>query len=234
MEKKNRIKKMLLISFILNILLIVLCFYGYRSFLIRSLLKPSQENSYSYPYYNGYVSMFNILPATKADIVFCGCSLTLRCCWQEAFPDYIVLNRGIDGDVSEGLLNRLKSVENHRPDKIFILIGINDIWQGINCSTTTNNLRKIITQFKKSLPDTKIYLQSVLPTSNEKDRLKIQQLNNNYQLLAKEENVEYVNLYTKFCSADGKMKSAYVVDGVHLNGEGYMLWINEIKRILKK
>ena len=64
-------------------------------------------------------TQFELMPERNTDIVFLGDSITARFEWQEYFSDLTVANRGIDSDVTEGVLNRLDTVENQHPKKSF-------------------------------------------------------------------------------------------------------------------
>jgi lysophospholipase L1-like esterase len=77
--------------------------------------------------------------------------------------DTTVLNRGIGGDITYGVLKRLDDVINRQPKKLFILLGINDIGKDIPDSVIAYNYFKIIKQVKEKSPATKIYVQSILP-----------------------------------------------------------------------
>ena len=48
--------------------------------------------------------------------------------------------------------------------------------------------------------------------------------------LAAEKGATYVDLYTRFLGEPGKMDKRYTNDGLHLTGEGFLLW----KRILQE
>ena len=60
-------------------------------------------------------SLFNKLSITSKDIVFIGNSITNGAEWNELFPQKRVKNRGISGDTSEGVFDRLDAVVNVKP-----------------------------------------------------------------------------------------------------------------------
>jgi len=60
-------------------------------------------------------------------IVFLGDSLTSACEWHELFGNNLtILNRGIGGDTSAGVLKRIPTVAVLRPAAVFLMIGTND------------------------------------------------------------------------------------------------------------
>jgi hypothetical protein len=77
-------------------------------------------------------------------------------------PDSVV-NRGIAGDDSRGLLERVNLIYKEKPSKIFIMIGTNDLLNNIQ-SQTINNLEGLILNLKTFNP--KIYLISILPIND--------------------------------------------------------------------
>lgn len=89
-------------------------------------LSQQQDNTYS-KYYYQRASQFEILPIVEEDIVFIENSITDYCVWAELFRNPNIKNRGISGDVAEGVLNRLSPIIKGKPKKIFLMVGINDM-----------------------------------------------------------------------------------------------------------
>jgi hypothetical protein len=76
-------------------------------------------------FYQQRSSLFRLLPQSKGDIMFLGNSITNGNEWDELFNDASIKNRGISGDATLGVLNRLDEVTARKPGKVFLLIGIN-------------------------------------------------------------------------------------------------------------
>ena len=185
-------------------------------------------------------SLFNKLSITSKDIVFIGNSITNGAEWNELFPQKRVKNRGISGDTSEGVFDRLDAVVKGKPAKIFILIGVNDISREIKVETIVLNMKRIVEKIQKESPKTKIYIQSILPVNPDFEMFKghmkpelIKEINQFYQNIAQEYKVNYIDLYSHFLE-DGtdKMNKKYTNDGLHLLGEGYLLWREIVKPYL--
>ena len=102
--------------------------------------QPTNTDSQYTTYYRQRVSLFRILPQTKGDIIFLGNSITDGGEWTEMFNDLKVKNRGISGDISAGVLNRLDEVYQRFPDKVFLLIGINDLARNISPDSIVKNI----------------------------------------------------------------------------------------------
>lgn len=206
----------------------------YREGYFKSLYNTMNAVSYSYQDNAQYIqreSMFEMCPVRKADIVFVGDSITARGEWQEFFPEQVVLNRGIDSDVTEGVRNRLSVIIETQPEKIFLMIGINDLKQGISSETTLEYYEQILEQLSSSLPDCEIYVQSILPVSSSTgiSNRDVQDLNVSIQKLAEECNITYIDLYSFLVDEHNDLPKAYSADGVHMTGDAYKIWIDVLK-----
>ena len=202
-------------------------------------ISDAQAQKYS-TFYMQRSSLFNKLSITSKDIVFIGNSITNGAEWNELFPQKRVKNRGISGDTSEGVFDRLDAVVKGKPAKIFILIGVNDISREIKVETIVLNMKQIVEKIQKESPKTKIYIQSILPVNPDFEMFKghmkpelIKEINQFYQNIAQEYKVNYIDLYSHFLE-DGtdKMNKKYTNDGLHLLGEGYLLWREIVKPYL--
>ena len=63
---------------------------------------------------------FALEPHHADSIVFLGDSMTDNGNWKDLFPHEHVINMGIGGDTTQGLLNRLPQVIRLKPKKIFL------------------------------------------------------------------------------------------------------------------
>ncbi len=207
---------------------------NYFSILMQTM---SQENgSYDYESNASYIqrsTQFEMLPTQDTDIVFVGDSITARFEWDEYFTDFTVANRGIDSDVTEGVYNRLDTIVSQTPEKIFLMIGINDIRQEIPAETTISYYEKILDELMKTLPDCQIYVQSILPvhTSTGIDNRDVQNLNESIKALAKHKGLPYLDIYSAV--VDSENNFTYTVDGVHPTGEGYVIWTGIVEETLR-
>ena len=219
---------------LLGCLSLLLLIRGNYFEMIRQTMSQS-EGSYNYENNASYVqrsTQFDMLPVQDTDIVFVGDSITARFEWDEYFTDYTVANRGIDSDVAEGLYNRLDTIVSQTPEKIFIMIGINDVRQKIPTETTLSYYEKIIDELTVKLPDCQIYVQSVLPvhTSTGIDNVQVQNLNTALEALADRKGLTYLDIYSAV--VDEENNFTYTVDGVHPTGEGYLIWTDIVSREL--
>ncbi len=179
-------------------------------------------------YYYHRKAQFEMLPNTDNEIIMLGNSITDQCEWHELFNNINVKNRGIGGDDTDGILERLSEVTESRPKKVFILIGTNDLAYGKSSDHVIENYRKIIEQIKNESPQTKIYVQSVLPVDDglhyTRPNTEIIKINKQLVELADEYTLTYIDLFNKFKNDKGKINYDYSIDGLHLNDKGYTLW----------
>jgi len=178
----------------------------------------------------------------KKGIIFLGNSLTQGGDWSAWFPVQKPANRGISGDNTEGVLARLDEITEAKPAKLFLMIGINDISQNYKNDYLCKNFEKIIRKVLTESPETTIYIQSILPVNNDFGRYKklinkekqIETLNIRLNKLCIKENIRYVNLYPLFLQQKRKLNPAYTTDGLHLNEEGYQVWISGISSLIEE
>jgi lysophospholipase L1-like esterase len=194
--------------------------------------QASYDSSFHFYYYDQKLSMFEIMPSPKKPVIWMGDSITDGCEWSELFGNKSNINRGISSDNTFGILNRLHEVIKRKPKKVFLLIGINDIARGIPDSIILRNFERIMDSFALQVPNTKLYIQSILPTNNSFTNFKnhqnktehIKLINIKLQEYCKIRNITYVNLYSHFIDTDEKLAVEYTNDGLHLNGFGYKKW----------
>jgi lysophospholipase L1-like esterase len=197
-------------------------------------IKTSSSNNHpKLPYparYFYHKSIYESLPDEENEIIFLGDSITDYGEWGELFKDLKIKNRGIQGDRTDGILKRLPEVVSSSPQKIFLLVGYNDLSKGVKIDAIVTNYEKIIKTIKIRSPRTQIYIQSVLPVNYHfyKGRVKnrdVIQLNQQLKQLSEKYDAIYLDLYSIFCDADQQLRADYAgKDGLHLNGKAYLRW----------
>ena len=193
-------------------------------------------------YYYQRATLFEKLPEDSDDIFFVGNSITDGGEWGELFDNPYVKNRGISGDTTYGVYDRISTLLKGKPAQIFLMIGINNVPQGENAEVITQGVRRIVSKIKKESPDTEILIQSVLPVNPDLDMFHghtskwkmIPEINSSLKKMASEENLKYIDLFEKFVNDEGKMNVKYTNDGLHLLGEGYMLWKSIVEPYIRK
>ncbi|MET1247663.1 GDSL-type esterase/lipase family protein [Sporolactobacillus sp. STCC-11] len=219
----KKLKNILVLSLMLNLILVL---FG-SVYIIKKNVTPVAQGT---PFHAIKKSEFSILPANKNDIVFAGDSLTNYCNWSELFGNSNIKNRGIPGDKTDGVIDNIANIVKGQPKKIFLMVGINDLSNGVSVKSTLANYKKVINSIKQKSPSSKLIVQSVLPINTDilKDtkasNSEIKKLNIGLKLLAKDYGLQYVDLSYKFIDKNEQLKRGLTIDGIHLNGDGYLLW----------
>jgi len=193
---------------------------------------PSYPDSIFTTYYLQRVSLFELMPLQKEDVVFVGNSITDGSEWNELFHDLHIKNRGISGDATFGILHRWQQIVKATPKKVFLMIGTNDLSRGASVDSVFKNIILAADYLKQESPTTQLYIQSILPVTDHYKKFgghtskgpQIKEVNRRLRDAALAHRYTYVDLHTPFTSADGRMDQRYTNDGLHLLGEGYMLW----------
>lgn len=199
--------------------------------LILANLSTATSQNYA-PYYYQRKSVFETAPASTGKIIFCGDSITDGGEWSELFGDADILNRGISGDITEGVRNRVDELASKHPSKLFLLIGINDLAAGKSVQTVAENMARMIASLQTKSPQTRIFVQSVLPVNpgfkrfashtNKTDSILL--LNKQLENMSTQRSVRFIDLYKHFHTKEGLLDSTFTNDGLHLTGPGYQLW----------
>lgn len=182
--------------------------------------------------YKARVDLFRSLPHSRKDVAFLGNSLTFWADWSDLLGDTRYKNRGIPGDNTFGVLERLDEVIQGKPVKVFILIGINDLARNTPDAVIIENYRRMVRRIKSGSPATRIYFQTLLPTNDSFQKLKshynkeehIQTLNAALKEMAVSEHFNVIDLHPHFVDETGKLKKEYTWDGVHLTLAGNRKW----------
>lgn len=197
------------------------------------------QNKYSTFYYQR-TSLFQHLPSDTTDIVFLGNSITNGGEWVELFNNAKIKNRGISGDICEGVYD---PITKGKPDKIFLMIGVNDMARGTSIDSIAHATKKIIYKIQQESPKTVVFLQSVLPMNPDfgmfeghtKRTSEVKSLNKQLSVVAEETNITYIDLYSYFILPQTeKMNPEYTNDGLHLTGKGYLKWAEIVKPYVEK
>lgn len=232
---RNVFKKLFYISLALNILFI---------FFIVTKSYVSEENVFAktghYLKNKTYImktSHYDIYKTKQADIVMLGDSITRNVDWHELLGRQDIANRGIGGDISEGMLHRLSHIFKLKPQFVFLMAGINDIKANeATPEIIAQNIQLIVTKLEKH--QIKPVLTSTLYVSSSEKKhksinQKVDQLNTLLKQLAEEKDIRYIDLNSKLANGQSLDKK-YSADGVHLLGNAYEIWGKEIKAVLEE
>jgi len=216
-----------MLKYSLALLLLVFSVTGFAQVVL-----PSYPQVTFPTYYWQKSTQFQMLPITQKSILFIGDSLTDGAEWATLFNGTNTLNFGISGETSAGVINRLPEIVRHRPAKIFLMIGINDLARNISVEGLLSNIKLIVRYIKQNSNATKIFVQTLLPVNNDFKTFSghtnkgdsILKLNTELSKEAEKSAFVFVDLHSYFSDKSGKLKREFTNDGLHLKGTGYALW----------
>jgi len=183
--------------------------------------------------------LFQKQPVVTGRIVMVGNSITEGTDWNRLLNDSTIINRGISGDVTFGVLNRLKEITDRKPSKLFLLIGVNDLSRNTPDEVIIENIFKIVGNIHSQSPKTAIYIQSILPQNESFKNLHsafrnkgehVKTINAQLKKYDKKLKYTYVDLYSGFLDSNGSMEAKFTYDGLHLNATGYDRWVEILKK----
>ena len=185
------------------------------------------------------VAKFEKEPIVTGKVIFLGNSITEMGDWKKATGDTTVINRGIGGDITYGILKRLKDITDRQPSKVFLLIGINDIGKDIPDALIADNDLKIVREIHSKSPKTQIYVESVLPVNSTMPNFPqhydkeehVVALNKLLQANAGAGGYTYVDIFHLFVDADGRLQSQLTYEGLHVKPPAYIIWVDYLKKM---
>ena len=200
----------------------------------ESTIIISTHGDWTKSHYPKRIDEFKKNPLEKGDIVFLGNSITEQAGhWGAKVNSTKAKNRGISGDTTEGVLARLRELIYYKPQQVFILIGINDLFRDdMTSEKVFNNILKIVHQISDGSPRTKIFVQTILPTNT---LTLIEKILSTNSLLTNSEATEpykLISLHNLFTTESGLMNMELSTDGVHLNENGYAVWVDKIIHLI--
>ncbi len=215
----------------LNRFLIALSYFILSSTLIVTAQTVKWDSTYRPGKYVELVSKFKAEPVSKNDYIFLGNSITAGTDWSKLLGLPQAKNRGISGDITFGVLERLQEVIDRKPAKVFILIGINDISRNIPDEAILTNYKKMISRIRAGSKKTQIYFYTLLPVNSSFEKFKnhygkdehILYLNNEIRKF-EAKNVKVIDLYPAFLDKESHLRAELTKDGLHLIPEGYQVW----------
>ena len=208
------------------------------------------HNDWTQKHYKQRIKVFKSNPLGYDGIVFIGNSITEKGRdWSEKFGMPGIYNRGIAGDVSDGILKRLDEIIYYKPKAVFMLIGINDLFNKHHnegngrfkydkivpsADYVAKNILKSARLIRRKSPDTKVFVRTVLPTRRafiNGDVIRVNKL-----IKANEAKGFYsvIDLFAQFVDSNGEMEKELTVDGVHLSEKGYKKWVGFERPIIEK
>ncbi len=177
---------------------------------------------------------WRVLQPPQGAVVFVGNSITDMHNWGEAFGENaMIVNRGNSGAVSSELIENIDSWIGCRPSMVFVMIGTNDLGWDSSTVAVVRNIRTFVSAIHEKSPATRVYLQSILPAYEQRNR-SLETIKTANEVIRSCSDsldyVSYIDLYNLLFPLLNK--EPYSLDGLHLEAYGYSLWCRRISDVL--
>lgn len=179
-------------------------------------------------------SVFEAQPPLPGRVLFLGDSITEGGAWEGWFPDLPTTNRGIGGDVIADVLDRLDTAVES-PLAVSLMIGTNDLsglGQSRDVEDIATQFRELLTRIRECAPGAPLLVTSVLPRSAYFAE-RITRLNASYRSIAEEAGAVWIDLWPVMAGPAGELRTELTVEGLHLNGAGYRVWVEALEPRLR-
>ena len=197
------------------------------------------------PLYPRQQSMFDLYKTRRADIVMFGNSLTHGASWNELLGRPNVVERGIPSDVLYGFEARLNSIYKVNPKIVFIMGGLNDIYNWTPVKDIFDVYVRILSAFKAkkiiAVIQSTTYSAKTwgkdyggTPEVNSGRNREVDKLNALLSDYAKRNNIDFIDVNALTAGKDGFLRPELAYDGLHFNSDGYRIWAREVEKVLMK
>jgi lysophospholipase L1-like esterase len=185
---------------------------------------PAAQASRNMSYSEVRRGLFAMSKIQTAPIVMLGDWLTEAGPWTDLTGCLTIANRGIGGDTTKRVLDRLDEVLALKPRAVFLMVGVNDVSLGIPSEATIGNLRAILGRLAGA--DAHTFANYVLPVTARYTKRRINsdisRLNTVFAtLLADRPNITPIDVRPQLSGADGSLREEFAYDGIHLTPKGY-------------
>ncbi|HHZ11377.1 MAG TPA: lysophospholipase [Acholeplasmataceae bacterium] len=207
-------------------------------FILKQIKRSTKLKARQYSLYGDY--------AVKGETVFLGDSLTEFFRIEEFFHAHNPYNRGIAGDTTDDVLERLESnVIDLEPSKVFLQIGTNDLEarKKGKKEMTVENIKKILSRLQEALPEGEIYFLSLYPVNRKakffspffvrgRKNEDIVKINAAVKTFCEEKGITFIDVYSRLVDENGNLNKDYTFEGLHLSFEGYKKVVEAVKPYL--
>lgn len=172
-------------------------------------------------------------------IVWIGDSITEQGWWSFLSKEKNIVNRGIGGDTTPGMLARLPEILESSPSKIFLMAGVNDLSGNRPVEEVAANIRKMLEMIRERVPSCEVYLQSVLTPNNDVlaypyakgKQAQTHALNEMLEAFCREGLATWVDLASLMHNERGEIREELTKDGIHIHPEAYVIWVEHLKEM---
>lgn len=176
----------------------------------------------------------------EAQVVFLGDSITHgwdghKAVWDASFGPMKPANFGIGGDRTEHVLWRIDNgnFDGIKPKVVVLMIGTNNTGHRMDpAADTAAGIKEIIARIHAKSADTKVLLLAIFPRGEKPDdkmRVRNSEINAIIKGYDDGKKVFFLDIGSKFLTADGTLTKEIMPDLLHLSPKGYQIWADSIK-----
>jgi lysophospholipase L1-like esterase len=184
------------------------------------------------------VAQFKKEPVVKDKVVFFGDGVIESGKWRKLLKDSSVINRGITGELTPGLLMRIGDIVARQPASVFLLAGEDDLHKHLQDESIIENIFSIVTKIKRGSKGTRVFVLSLLPVDpshksfpagyDKEEHVLI--INAQLTKYAERLGYTYVDMHSELTDAKGHLDARYTTNGLALSPAGYVHFTDILKR----
>ena len=199
----------------------------------------AQTPKFHNDYYDCRMAAYAKMPIPENAMIWIGDSIVEQAWWESLIKEKDLVNRGIGGDNTYGMLHRLPLYLESSPRKIFIFAGINDISANYPVDDIFANFVAMVKMIQEKAPECEIFIQSPITPNTDvlayayikNKQAKVQELNTRLEQMCKNMGVTWVDIRPVLHNEKGEIKEEYTKDGIHLYPAAYEAWVDYLKKM---
>ncbi|PMO03830.1 lysophospholipase [Vibrio splendidus] len=159
----------------------------------------------------------------NVDLVMFGDSITEWAPWADIFRDVSMVNRGLAGDTTTGMLRRIDTTLNVKPKLVCFMAGVNDLAQGYDVEYIYQNYIDMLKVWQEN--DIRILVQSTLYVGSKLQGLNpsVELLNSKISEYCSQQGIAFLDV-NSVLSPNQLLSNEYSCDDLHLNAKAYQVW----------
>ncbi|PML57047.1 SGNH/GDSL hydrolase family protein [Vibrio lentus] len=169
----------------------------------------------------------------NADLVMFGDSITEWAPWADIFRDVSMVNRGLAGDTTTGMLRRIDTTLNVKPKLVCFMAGINDLAQGYDVEHIYQNYIDMLEVWQEN--DIRILVQSTLYVGSKLQGLNpsVELLNSKVSEYCTQQGIAFLDV-NSVLSPNKLLSNEYSCDDLHLNAKAYQTWAEVLQPTIEE
>lgn len=172
-------------------------------------------------------------PPQSAVLFVGGSSIRLWKTIHEDFPNTVVIQRGFGGaKIADATYYLDRIITPYHPRQIFVYAGDNDIAGNLSPAAVLDHFTQFNKLLQKRLPEVQVYYIAIKPSpARFKYLVPTHQANDLIRRYASTQSrLHYIDVFQPMLDADGNPRSElFEADKLHLNRDGYQLWVSQIR-----